>query len=180
MTTAQHQLIETTEEAYLARFDFEPDAEFVDGIIEERPVGTVEHSRWQAAIMRWFQQHEKEWNIESLPEVRLTLRPGLHRVPDVTILDRRGGRAEGRTVTIPPSIAVFEVFSPDESIKQLRRKFAEYDLAEIPNIWFIDPDTGIWQRYVDGVLVPTERFTHEGFLNFALAEITALARGEAR
>ena len=175
-TVHQYQPVTMTEEEYLNRYDFEPDAEFADGVIEERLVGTIEHSRWQAAIMFWFRQHEKEWSIESLPEVRLTLRPGLHRIPDVAILDLSGAKAErGRTITSTP-IAVFEVFSPGESMKQLRRKFADYDLAEIPHIWFVDPDKGAWLRYVDGVLTPTERFVYDGFFNFNLAEITALVQ----
>jgi Uma2 family endonuclease len=173
-TVQQHQPFTMTEEAYLDCFDFEPDAEFTDGVIEERPVGTIEHSRWQFAIARWFAQHGKEWWVESLAEVRLTLRPGMHRVPDVSILDRKDGKAMGKTVTSKP-IAVFEVLSPDEPMRRLRRKFAEYDEAEIPHIWFVDPDKGVWLRYVDGALVPTERFTHNG-INFLMAEITALAQ----
>jgi Uma2 family endonuclease len=169
-TMHQHQPIMMTEEEYLTRFEFEPDAEFADGVIEERPVGTIEHGRWQKTILLWFASHEKQWGIESLPEVRLTLRPGLHRVPDVTVLDFAAhGKAEGKTITSTP-IAVFEIFSPDESIKQLRRKFAEYDLAEIPHIWFVDPESGVWQRYIDGVLVPTKRFTHKN-ISFSMVEI---------
>jgi Uma2 family endonuclease len=165
----------TTEGAYLNRFDFEPDAEFSDGVIEERPMGTIDHARWQAAISYWFRQHEKQWQVESLSEVRLTLRPGLHRIPDVTILDLRSGKAEGKTVTTRP-IAVFEVFSPEESMKQLRIKFAEYDFAGIPHIWFVDPDKGVWQRYVDGVLTPTESFIHDEVIDFDMSEINALVR----
>ena len=172
MATTATQPKTMTEEEYLNCFSFEPDAEFTDGIIEERPVGTIEHGRWQKAIMLWFTQHEKEWNIESLPEVRVTLRPGLHKVPDATILDLSRGRAEGKTVTSTP-IAVFEVFSPDESMKELRLKFAQYDLADIPHIWSEDPEKRVWQRYIDGVLVPTEQFAHAQ-ISFAMAEITAL------
>jgi Uma2 family endonuclease len=171
-TVQQHQPITMTEEEYLNCFTFEPDAEFTDGIVEERPVGTIEHGRWQIAIATWFKQHEKEWNIESLPEVRVRLRPGLNKIPDVIILDLANGRARGKIVTSTP-IAVFEVFSPDEHMKELRLKFAQYDLANIPHIWFVDPDKGVWQRYVDGVLVPSEEFTH-GTISFHMAEITAL------
>ena len=36
-------------EAYLRSSDYEPDAEYVDGQIEERPMGEFDHSDWQAA-----------------------------------------------------------------------------------------------------------------------------------
>jgi Uma2 family endonuclease len=181
-TAYQHPPMMMTEEEYLNHFSFEPDAEFTDGIVEERPVGTIEHSRWQQAIMLWFAQHKREWAIESLPEVRVRLRPGMHRVPDVTILDATKEKAKGKIVTATP-LAVFEILSPDESMRRIRRKFAEYDEAEIPHIWFVDPDKGVWQRYIDGVLVPTERFLYETEarkvfmgIDFMMTEITALAQ----
>ncbi len=43
---------------------FEPDAEYVDGVIEERAVGEYDHSSWQHAIELWFAQHAQKWAIE--------------------------------------------------------------------------------------------------------------------
>ncbi len=40
-------------EAYL-RSDYEPDAEHVDGVIEERPTGVYDHGAWQRALLKWF------------------------------------------------------------------------------------------------------------------------------
>ena len=54
---------------------YEPDAEYVDGEIEERPSGEDDHSAWQAAISFWFRQHAKEWGVR--------VRPGL-RIQDIT------------------------------------------------------------------------------------------------
>jgi hypothetical protein len=45
-------------EVYLGT-DFEPDAEFADGVIEERPVGENEHSAWQQALAVRFGQHAR-------------------------------------------------------------------------------------------------------------------------
>jgi hypothetical protein len=39
---------------------FEPDAEFVNGEIEERNVGEYDHNAVQKAILLWFDQHDKE------------------------------------------------------------------------------------------------------------------------
>ena len=38
-------------EVYL-RTSYEPDADYVDGSIEERPMGENDHSAWQDAICR--------------------------------------------------------------------------------------------------------------------------------
>jgi hypothetical protein len=56
----------------------EPDAEYVNGVIEERPMGEFDHSSWQHAIELWFAQRAKEWGIRVRPEFprkRLPFRP---------------------------------------------------------------------------------------------------------
>lgn len=55
-TTATVQM---SVEEYL-RSSFEPDAEFVDGILVERAVGEDEHSAWQSAIVGFFVSRAKE------------------------------------------------------------------------------------------------------------------------
>lgn len=55
-TTAQSVSIQD----YL-QSDYEPDAEYVDGQIEERPRGENDHSAWQGAIYEWFTQNKREW-----------------------------------------------------------------------------------------------------------------------
>ena len=41
-------------EVYLRSSGYEPDAEYVDGKIEERPLGEFDHAAWQLAIIKWF------------------------------------------------------------------------------------------------------------------------------
>ena len=53
MATTTHVPVEV----YL-RSSYEPDAEYVDGKIEERPMGEYDHASWQEAILAWFRQHE--------------------------------------------------------------------------------------------------------------------------
>ncbi len=55
--TAAHTSVPV--EVYL-RSSYEPDAEYVDGAIEERPMGEYDHSSWQEAIILWFRQHTAE------------------------------------------------------------------------------------------------------------------------
>src|SRR5258708_40058789 len=83
MATTTHVPVEV----YL-RSSYEPDAEYVDGKIEERPMGEFDHAAWQLAILKWFLQHEKEWNIRVLPELRVRVAVTRYRVPYVTGLDR--------------------------------------------------------------------------------------------
>jgi Uma2 family endonuclease len=129
---------------------FEPDAEYVDGVIEERPVGEYDHSSWQHAIELWFAQHAKQWSIRVRPELRVQVSRSRFRVPDVTILDRN--LPVEQIVTHPP-IAVFEVLSPEDSINRMMAKLADYERMGIKTILILDPK-GQHFRYSGGRLEP--------------------------
>ncbi|HEX8799969.1 MAG TPA: hypothetical protein VF772_15225, partial [Terriglobales bacterium] len=55
-------------EVYL-RSSYEPDAEYVDGVIEKRPMGEYDHAAWQLAILAYFLRRA-EWKVKALPELR--------------------------------------------------------------------------------------------------------------
>lgn len=167
MSTATH-----ISEAEYLRSAFAPDAEYVDGEVRERNVGTYDHSDWQQAILTWFLQHAKEWNIRSVPEQRMRVRLGSYRIPDVSVLDRANPKEQ--VVTAAP-IAVFEVLSPEDRVQDLNEKLDDYAKMGIPHIWVIDPRTGIFKRYTDGNLMMLERFElNERGIAFDLAAIKAL------
>ncbi len=129
---------------------FEPDAEYVDGVIEERPMGENEHSSWQHALQIWFGQHAKEWGIRVRPELRVQVSSSRFRVPDVALLDR--SRPAERFATHPP-VAVFEILSPEDLLNRMMTKLADYEHMGIKTILILDPK-GRHFRYVDGRLEP--------------------------
>src|ERR1035441_5420489 len=131
-------------ELYLRSSEWEPDAEYVDGEIEERPVGEYDHADWQQAILRWFSGNAKQWNIRVIPEVRVQTSASNYRVPDVSVLSRSNPIEQ--IITTPP-IAVFEVLSPSDTITKMLRKLSDYSSMGIPQIWIVDPATGNFFRY---------------------------------
>jgi Uma2 family endonuclease len=135
-------------ELYL-RSSYEPDAEYVDGHIEERPAGEFDHASWQQAIQLWFTQHAREWNIRVRPELRVQVTPTNFRVPDVTVFDR--DHPIEQILTRPP-IAVFEVLSPEDTMPRMLRKLKDYEQMGIPNIFVIDTQVPLLYRYVRGSL----------------------------
>jgi Uma2 family endonuclease len=159
-------------EVYLRCADWEPDAEYVDGEIEERPVGQNDHSAWQLAIQMWFQQHAKEWNIRVRPELRIQASATRFRVPDVTILDRN--QPIEQIITHPP-VAVFEILSPEDRHSRFTRKLNDYEAMGIPQIWVIDPEGPTIQRFQNGHLAPNSLFDDpQRGIRFELHEIEAL------
>ena len=144
-------------EVYLSS-SYEPDAEYVGGVIEERPMGEYDHSSWQHAIEFWFARSAKEWGI---------------RVPDVTILDRN--LPIEQVITHPP-IAVFEILSPEDTLSRIMTKLGEYEQMGIQTILILDPN-GRNFRYSGGRLepLPAEPFNLPGSIcRFDLAEIVKL------
>jgi Uma2 family endonuclease len=142
-------------EVYL-RSSYEPDAEYVDGEIEERPVGENDHSAWQEAICFWFRQHAQEWNVRVRPELRIQTGPTRFRVPDVTVLDR--AQPLEQIVTHPP-LAVFEILSLEDRMQRLLRKLEDYRIMGIPEIWVIDPQDAIYYRYEERQLMRSHSFS---------------------
>jgi Uma2 family endonuclease len=140
-----------TVEEYL-RSSFEPDAEYVEGQIEERAVGEDDHSAWQNALCAWFQQQAKQGQVRVRPELRVQVAPDCFLVPDVTLLDRN--RPLERIATHPP-VAVIEILSPGDTLKRVMRKCARYEQMGIRTILVLDPD-GPKYRYVEGRLQPLE------------------------
>ena len=131
---------------------FEPDAEYVDGRIEERAVGENDHSAWQNAICTWFQQQAQTGQVRVRPELRVQVAPTCFLVPDVTLLDRN--QPIEQIVTLSP-LAVFEVLSPSDTLKRVMTKCAQYEHMGIRTILVLDPD-GPKCRYVAGRLEPLE------------------------
>ena len=158
-------------EVYL-HSSYEPDAEFVDGEIEERPMGENDHSAWQGAIFALFHENRVDWGIRVRPEIRLQVAPTRFLVPDVTILDRN--QSIEQIITHPP-VAVFEVLSPEDTVRRLMRKLNDYHAMGIPEIWVVDPETKIFSRFEDGQLVRRDRFSFSSKgIDFATSQIEAL------
>lgn len=159
---------------YLHCSDWEPDAEYVDGQIEERPMGEYDHAAWQAAIQKWFWKHEDQWNLEALGELRVQVAPNRFRVPDVTVLDRHLPLQQ--IVTTPP-FAVFEILSPEDRHSRLMRKLDDYAAMGISQVWVINPEGPLIQRFTNGKLVPTRTFDEPARgISFEMEEIQRLLR----
>ena len=130
---------------------YEPDAEFVDGEVELRPMGEYDHASWQFALQFYFGQHQAKWNIRVVPELRVQVHATRYRVADVVVLDR--AQPIEQVLTHPP-IAVFEVLSPEDVMTRVLRKLSDYAEMGVENIFVVDPRTELFYRFSDGALSP--------------------------
>lgn len=151
----------------------DPDCEYVNGVLEERAVGELDHASWQKALVRFLSGKEAEWEIRVYPELRVQVAPDRFRVPDVTILSRTAPREQ--IITHPP-LAVFEILSPEDSMTRMLEKLADYERMSIAAIWVIEPTKLLYYRYRAGQLTPALVFELPGTgFNVPFAEIAALA-----
>ena len=131
------------------RTSWSPDREYVDGRIEERNLGEKEHSILQRFFTVLFAIHRGDWDVEVFPELRTQTQARRFRVPDVLVM--RSGDKFDRYVTNPPLIAI-EILSPEDSLRAMQQKAAEYRSFGIENIWIIDPEPRIAYRYAENAL----------------------------
>ena len=138
-------------EVYL-RSSFEPDAEYVDGTIQERSVGELDHAAWQKAIQQWFWQREREWGVRVFAELRVQVSPTRFRVPDVVVLENAGPLKEMEQIVRTPPVAVFEILSPEDTLPRVLEKLEDYERMGIRSIFVIDPKSGKKYQYESGDL----------------------------
>jgi Uma2 family endonuclease len=129
-------------EEYLSTV-YEPDCEFVDGVIEERNVGEFEHSFLQLFLGSLFVGHRSEWGIVALSEQRVQVKPNRYRIPDLAII--RAGLPREPILTIPP-LLVIEIQSPEDTLRRTTIKAGEYLAFGVEHVWVIDPQARVAYR----------------------------------
>jgi Uma2 family endonuclease len=160
-------------EEYLAE-SYQPDCDYVDGHLEERNLGELDHSWLQMAVSGYFYARRKEWNITVLPEQRVQVKRSRYRVPDVCVL--LGSRPEEQILTKAPFICI-EILSPEDRMNRVEIRVADYLDMGVSYVWILDPQTR--QAYVataaDGLREVKNGFlrTENPALEVPLAEVFA-------
>jgi len=118
------------------RTSYHPDADYVDGEIEERNLGEYEHAKLQTLIVSLFTNNEDAWQTDAIVEQRIRVNSSRVRVCDVAVL-----RAETphESVTATPPLLCIEIMSPEDRLARAKLVLADYFAMGVPNIWLIDP-----------------------------------------
>ena len=119
-------------EEYL-RSSYDPDVEYVDGVLVERNVGDWLHSLVQSNII--FGLRRKYPGIKVVPELRGKVRETRYRLPDVSVLLRA---PQTKVLLEAPFIAI-EILSEADSMSRVIEKLQEYSANGAPHIWVFDP-----------------------------------------
>src|SRR5690242_1299743 len=112
---------------------YDPDVEYVDGVIEERNVGDRLHSSVQRNVI--VALCRKYPAIKVWPEWRSGVTPTRFRLPDVcvTLHDPK------TKVLLEAAFLVIEILSEDDRMTRVMERLGEFEAKGVPHIWLIDP-----------------------------------------
>ena len=122
-------------EEYLSS-SYEPDCDYVDGVLEERNLGELSHGRLQLELGRYLGNRARQWNVLVSLEQRIRVAPRRVRIPDVCVFLR--DRELEEVPTTPPLVCI-EVLSPEDRWPRIEKRIADFLAMGVPWIWVFDP-----------------------------------------
>ena len=125
---------------------YDPDVEYVDGVLVERNVGDWLHSLVQSNLI--FALRRKYPHVYAVPELRSQTRATRYRLPDVCVLLA----APATKYLLDAAFLAVEILSEDDRMSKMMEKLEEYDRKGVPNIWLIDPRLRKMAVYSSGAL----------------------------
>jgi Uma2 family endonuclease len=127
---------------------YSPDCDYVDGVVEERPLGERDHAWIQGRLIAFFLSRFGQTGIAALPEWRFQTSPTRFRIPDVVVVR---GKPEEQILTTPPLLCI-EILSPDDRISKVNARIKEYLDFGVPAVWMVDPmEKRIWVYHSNGM-----------------------------
>ena len=112
------------------------DKEYRDGELVERSLPDYLHSKTQGLLIALFGALRKAFPVFVCPELRVQVRPGLIRIPDVSVY--YPNEPQQSVPDTPPFVAI-EILSPDDRMSDVRNKLAEYRTWGVSHVWLVDP-----------------------------------------
>jgi len=125
---------------------YDPDVEYVDGVLVERNVGDYLHSLVQRNLTVAFTV--KYPDVLALPELRSKTRETRYRIPDVCVLLH----PPKTKYLLDAAFLAIEILSEDDRMSQMIERLDEYEKKGVPNIWVIDPRLRTMSIYSEGAL----------------------------
>ncbi len=136
-------------EEYL-RTPFQPDVDFVDGVLEERNLGEFDHARLQGFLYALLLQHEEKWGVYVSPELRVRVSATRFLIPDVCVID---ASQEVEQVPSRPPLLCIEVKSPEDRLPRMLERIKDFHRMGVRDVWVFDPETRqVWISTADGIL----------------------------
>jgi Uma2 family endonuclease len=129
---------------------YDPDVEYVDGVLVERNVGDWLNSLTQRNIVLAFGR--KYPKIYAVPELRSRTQPTRYRLPDVCVLLE----PPRSRFLLEAAFVAIEILSQDDPMTEVIEKLKEYAANGTPHIWLADPRLQQMSTYHQNTLAEVE------------------------
>jgi Uma2 family endonuclease len=116
---------------------YEPDCDYVDGEIQERNVGDLDHSDLQAQLLELLRTPANKQFVRATTELRLQVKEARFRVPDICV---RSVDAPREQIVQTSPLLCIEVLSPEDRMSRTLVKVRDYLEMGIPEVWVVDKD----------------------------------------
>lgn len=117
---------------------YRPDVDYVNGELEERNLGELDHSDIQTFFARYIGAHQQAWGVKVQTELRVQVRPDRFRVPDLCLLAVNAPREQ--IVQTPPVLCI-EILSPADTVQRMRERIRDFVDMGVPEVWIVDPSS---------------------------------------
>ena len=125
-------------EEYLSS-SYEPDCDYVDGVIEERNLGEYDHGNLQTTISAYLKYRARSWNVRVIVELRIRVSATRVRVPDICVILRD---REIEQVPSKPPLVCIEVLSPEDRWPRVEKRIQDFLTMGVERVWVFDPKKG--------------------------------------
>lgn len=150
---------------------YEPDVDYVDGVLEDRNVGEKKHGLAIYRLLLRFGQNAEKWNILPIPDVRVQVTPTRFRVPDISVF--RLPEPDEQVFTHPPFLCI-EILSPEDRWSRMQTRIDDYLGFGVEYVWVIDPQTRrawVCQRRTGNEVTESMLWTENPRIEIQLADI---------
>jgi Uma2 family endonuclease len=115
---------------------YEPDCEYLEGVVVERNWGERDHSSAQAEVCFALMRLRAALGMHVFLALRVQVSPTRFRVPDVCVT--LGPDPEEQILSRPPFLCV-EVLSLEDRATVFQEKIDDYLAFGVPYVWVINP-----------------------------------------
>ncbi len=115
---------------------YDPDREYIDGVVVERNLGELDHSAVQTEFSFWLRSRRRQLGVWAYVEQRVQVKRTRFRVPDVCVL--AGDKPQEQIVTRPPFLCI-EILSKDDRAGEVQDKIDDYLAFGVKYVWVVDP-----------------------------------------
>jgi Uma2 family endonuclease len=138
---------------------YRPDCDYVDGVVEERNLGEVDHGLAQTRLALFFMNLSRQTGLLAITEVRMRVNPAKFRIPDVVVTR---GKPEEQILTKPPLLCI-EILSPEDRPSRIGVRIQEYLDFGVPVVWLVNPaERRVWVYRKSGMKEATESVSLDG------------------